>query len=739
MIKGRKSYLRASVAFGATFTVGAALAASLWATHAAAQTAMGPFTDAQAQAGETLFKNRCDTCHGDRGEAASMTGQSFNNLWLNRTTQDLFTRIKTTMPVDNPNSLSDAAAASLVAYVLKANGIPAGTAALTPTTVVAINTLVGGAAAQQVAQAAAPADPDNPGAVPAGGRGGRGGRGGAGGQGGDPNRSGIVTFKTGVTVPGTVAHYSPITEDMMRHPSPNDWLMHYQNYMGWSHSPLKQINTTNVKNLQLRWAWALDDGERQQMTPLVHDGVMFVTTNVDNRVQALDAKTGDLIWENSLGPRLVGQLNAQREIALYGDQVFVGTTDTNLYALDARTGKINWHFKFSSVADDKIGSIMMANGKLVVSLGRCDEPGPEDRCFVAGYDPKDGHQLWKFSTVAYTGEVGGDSWRVPDAQRAGADIWIAGTYDPDLNLVYFGTGQSKGGSPNGPDTGDKLFGNSTIAVDNDTGKLKWYYEPAPDQGLDLDEVFEKVLVNEGSQKILLTSGKKGIMWKVDRTNGQFLDYVPMVFQNVFTSIDRKTGRGTYRDDILNRRPDGSRSSCPAASGGHNWPASSYVPESDEIIFPLDQICVTTTGDMIGNYEAPASDGNIARLSAYRAKDLKPLWTIQQRAPFLTSAMTTAGGIGFVGDWDRTFRAFDVRTGKTLWTVRLPTTAQGFPTAYSVDGEEFIAVPTGYNGGSPEARPDAMLAFEKNRPLAGHGVYVFALPKAAPAPPAKKTP
>ena len=202
----------------------------------------------------------------------------------------------------------------------------------------------------------------------------------------------------------------------------------------------------------------------------------------------------------------------------------------------------------------------------------------------------------------------------------------------------------------------------------------------------------------------------------------------MVFQNVFTSIDRKTGRGTYRDDILHPVPGSFRPSCPAQSGGHNWPASSYVPEQDTIIFPLDQICVTSQGDLIGNYESPASDGNMGRLSAYRAKDLKPIWTIQQRAPFLTSAMTTAGGVGFIGDWDRTFRAFDTKTGKTLWKTRLGTTAAGFPTTFTVDGEQFVAVPTGYDGGSPQVRPSSMLAFERNRPMVGHAVYVFALPK-----------
>jgi alcohol dehydrogenase (cytochrome c) len=718
MVKGRKNLLRTSIALGGSLTFGAIIGVGVWGTHAVAQTSnvAGPFSEAQATAGQTLFDGRCATCHGTSGEAAPLTGDSFRKLWNNRTTQDLYNRIRTTMPVDNPGSLSDGAASSLVAYLLRENGAAAGTAPFTPaTTPVAINTLIS-------TQAGGPAGS----ATPAGG--GRGAPRGNNNNAGDSAvRRGVVVFKTGITVPGTVAKYTPVTEEMMAHPPASDWLMHYRNYAGWSHSPLKQINAKNVHNLQLRWAWALDDGERQQMTPLVHDGVMFVSTNVDNRVQALNAKTGDLIWENTIGPRLVSVQNAQRDMALYGNQLFLGTTDANVYALDARTGKINWKMKLSSVGDDKVGGMMVADGKLIIGLGRCDEPIADDRCYIAAYDVNDGHQLWKFYTVAYSGEPGGDTWGdMPNGSRSGADAWIAGTYDPKLKLTYWGTGQPKAG-PNG--IGDKLFGNATIALDADTGKLKWYYEPAPDEGLDLDEVFEKVLVDEGPQKILLTSGKKGILWKLDRATGKFLGYVPMVFQNVFTKVDPVTGRATYRDDILHRTPEGSRSSCPAASGGHNWQASSYVPEDDLIVTPLEQICVTTTGEMIGNYEAPASDGNIGRLSAYYAKTLKPAWTIQQRAPFLTSALTTAGGIGFVGDWDRTFRAFDLKTGKTLWTVRLPTTAQGYPTVYSVGGEEFVAVPTGYNGGSPEVRPDSMLAFEQNRPMAGHGVYVFALPKA----------
>jgi len=704
----------------AAASVVAVLAAGGWLSYALAQAPAkaGPFTEAQAQAGQAGYVQSCARCH-DSGEAPPLTGPGFLNVWGSRSTRDLFARVKDTMPVDNPGSLSAEAVVPIIAYLLKNNGAAAGTIAFSPSTDLAINTIASGQAPQQTAQAA--------GAPPGRGAGANGSAGAAAdADNADAQlRRGVIPFRTGITVEGTVAKYTPITEEMMLHPPAADWLMHYWNYQGWSHSPLKQINTKNVKNLQLRWVWSMDDGERQQITPLVHDGVMFVSNNITNKVQALNAKTGDLIWENTLGPRLAGQQNATRTMALYGNKLFYPATDANLYALDARTGKIDWKIKFSSFGNDKVGGLMVADGMIVAGLGRCDERALADRCFIAAYDVDDGHQIWKFSTVAYSGEPGGDSWgTLTNDQRAGADAWIAGTYDPKLGITYWGTGQAKSGARG---IGDQLYSNATIALDVKTGKLRWYHQPAPDENLDLDEVYEKVLVDEGQQKLLLTTGKKGILWKLDRTSGKFLDYVPAVFQNVFINIDPVTGRGTYRPDILNSKPGDMRPSCPSPAGGKNWPASSYVPEDDLIILPLDQICVSS-GSMAGNYEAPASDGYIARMSAYRAKDLKPVWTFQQRAPFLTSAMTTAGGVGFVGDWDRTFRAFDVKTGRTLWTTRLGTTAQGYPTTYSVDGEQFIAVPTGYNGGSPEVRPVTMLAYERNRPYSGHAVYVFALPK-----------
>lgn len=712
MIEGRKKmFVRAVALFSAAAAIGAFGAAGIWTSGAKAQTgAPGLFTDAQAQAGQAVYRAKCGFCHDNGGETGALAGPGFASNWGDRTTSDLYNRIKTTMPFNDPGSLSVAEASATVAYILKNNGASAGALPLTPATAATIRTALAAPAPQQPAAGA---------------------RGGAIVNGLNSIGQRVGPEPTGIRFPGTVQNYSPVTDALLLNPPPNDWLMHYQNYAGWSHSPLKQLTPKNVQNLQLRWVWSLEDGERQQITPLVHDGVMFLSTAISNKVQALNAATGDLIWEHNLGPRLENQINATaRTMVLTGTQVIYPATDNTIYALDARTGAINWKFKLSDYPRDKVGSLMMADGKLVVGLGMCDDPSPADRCFIAAYDPKDGRQIWKFSTVAYTGEPGGDTWgSMKDGERSGADAWIAGTYDPKLRLVYFGTGQAKAGRHG---IGDKLFSMATIALDIDTGKLKWYHQPAPDEGLDLDEAYEKILVDNGEQKLLLTAGKKGILWKLDRTNGKFLDYVPTVFQNVFTHIDRNTGRGTYRPDILNPVPGSLRPICPAQAGGHNWQAGSYVPDQDMILFPLAQICVTSMqGDLSGNFESPGSDGNMGRLSAYRVKDLKPLWTMQQRAPFLTSSMTTAGGVGFVGDWDRTFRAFDTKTGKTLWKTRLGTTAQGFPTTFSVNGEQFVAVPTGYFGGSPQNRPNSMLAFERGRPLFGHAVYVFALPKAQP--------
>jgi alcohol dehydrogenase (cytochrome c) len=338
--------------------------------------------------------------------------------------------------------------------------------------------------------------------------------------------------------------------------------------------------------------------------------------------------------------------------------------------------------------------------------------------------------LWKFTTVALKGQPGGDSWgTMPDNMRQGADTWIAGTFDPDSNTTYWGTAQAKPWRRDlrGSGRGATDYANSTLALDPDTGKMKWWFNHAPGESLDLDEVFERVVIDHGDQKTVMTIGKAGILWKLDRITGKFIAAKETVFQNVFTSINPKTGAPTYREDVVNAQVHDWLSSCPGPEGGHNWQATSYNQPNDTLIIPLSQSCVFMLGNGSQTYfEMPGSNGNMGRLSAYRTNDMKPLWSFQQRAPFLTSVLSTVGNVAFVGDFDRVFRAVDVRTGKTLWTSRLGTTVKGFPVTFSVDGKQYIAVTTGLGGGSPEAKPSTMLT-EVNRPLYGSAVYVFALP------------
>jgi len=621
----------------------------------------------------------------------------------------LFTRIRTSMPPENPDGLPAETYASIMAFLLKANGAQAGSSAFTPATNVPITSIANGQ--MPAGLIAAPAR--------ASGGGGRG-------------RGGVTPSAppSGLTVTGTVKDYSPVTEEMLARPADADWLMHYRNYAGWSYSPLNQITTKNVGNLQLKWAWPLEDGMRQQITPIVHDGVMFLSTNMTNTVQAMDARTGDLIWEHRLGPVGTAGQNATRTMALYGNLVFYPATDATLYALDARTGNVVWKTKVSEFPDDKIGGIMMAKDKLLVGLTRCNDLDARNHCFIAGYEANTGKLLWKFYTVARSGMPGGDTWGdLPDDKRSGADAWIAGTYDPLLNLAFWGTGQPKGSSRNDRGAnGDALYSNTTLALDPDTGTLKWHFQNAPGETLDLDEVFERVLIDHGPQKTVMTVGKAGLMWKLDRVTGKFLDVKETVFQNVWASINMTTGRTTYRDDILEKKPGQAVASCPSPSGGHNWQATSYDPFNDLLLIPLSQNCAMYGGGPQLFYEMPGTDGNLGRLSAYETNTMRPVWSFQQRSPFLTSVISTAGGVGFVGDFNRVFRAFEVKTGKTLWETRLPTTAAGYPVTFSVGGEQFVAVPTGYNGGSPQGKPTTMLRGEVQRPTIGHGVYVFGLPK-----------
>ena len=336
-----------------------------------------------------------------------------------------------------------------------------------------------------------------------------------------------------------VKNFKAVTEETLRNPSPTDWINWRRTQNNWGYSPLNQITRGNVGQLQLAWSWPMQLGA-DEATPLVYDGVMYLPS--PSGIQAVDAATGEFIWE------LKRSGVARRNLAIYGEYIFAGTADAHLIAVNATTGKVVWD---QAVADHKQGyqytsGPIIVKGKVVAGMTGC-ERYKDDVCFISAHDPLTGKQRWRTSTVARPGEPGGDSWgELPLKLRAGADAWIPGAYDPVANLIFWGTSQAKpwASAQRGTDAAS-LYTNSTLALDPDTGKIVWYYQHIPGETHDLDEVFERILVDNGDRQSVFSMGKAGILWELERKTGRFLNAFDLGYQNVL-NVDAKTGQVQYR-------------------------------------------------------------------------------------------------------------------------------------------------------------------------------------------------
>ena len=555
--------------------------------------------------------------------------------------------------------------------------------------------------------------------------------------------------------------FVPVTDAMLQDPAPADWLMWRRTLNSWGYSPLDQIDRENVGELQMVWSRALRPG-LQQGTPLVYNGVMYMP-NPRDVIQAIDAVTGDLIWEyrrdrpDDLADYMIGSLiDTNRNLAIHGHLIIDTSADEYVFALDATTGALVWETQILDYtvhpANQTSGPII-ANGK-VISGRSCAPKGGPNACVIVAHDASTGEELWRRRLIPASGEPGNESWGdVPFEERKHVGAWMVPSYDPALNLVYIGTSVTSPAPKFMLGGNDKkhLYHNSTLALDADTGEIVWYYQHLNDHW-DLDHPFERLLIDTvvapdpalvswinprlraGEERKVVTGipGKTGVVYTLDRETGEFLWATPTVAQNVITGIDGATGAVTENAELVFTREGEEVLVCPTfVTGGKDWEAGAYSPLTKLMYYPLRNACArmmaTTTGGLAlyalakRDQIAPGTD-QVGTVQAISAQTGEIVWKYEQRAG-TTSLVATGGGLVFGGDGNGRFRALDDETGEVLWEINLGSSVTGFPIAYAVDGREYVAVSTGT---SLSSRDNLRLTPEL-RPSTGNNLFVFTLP------------
>ena len=549
----------------------------------------------------------------------------------------------------------------------------------------------------------------------------------------------------GVAAAGFAAEYSPVTDERLLSPEPENWLMYRGTYDSQGYSPLDQINTENVAGLKPAWSFSTGMREGHQAPPVVNNGVMFVTTP-NNHLLALDAETGEQLWryERELPSDLQQMHPTNRGVGLYGNLVYMATADCFVVALDATSGEVVWE---TEIEDYGAGYYMtlaplVAAGKVMVGVS-----GGEwgIRGFVAALDAQTGDAVWKTYTIPAPGEPGSESWPGDTWKTGGVPVWITGSYDPATELTYWGTGNG------GPWTGDirdgdNLYATSVLALEVDTGKLRGHHQYHWNDSWDWDEVSAPLLIDfmrDGEMVPgLVHPGRNGYLWFLSRSAEGigFVDAQPYVEQDVFTSLDPETGRPTYDEE---KKPGVGKPAtfCPSLWGGKDWPPAAYSPKTRLLYIPAnDNVCSYMTGieedyrkgrTFMGAEAELRVDPEatfIGELQAWNVDTAEEVWSVEFEHHNWGPVLATGGDLVFMGGTnDRYFRAFDARTGETLWEQRTNSGVTGVPSTYSVNGKQYVAVLSGY-GVDAEREQDALRILGRSDVVVPQGgvLWVFAL-------------
>ena len=549
----------------------------------------------------------------------------------------------------------------------------------------------------------------------------------------------------------TSSEFKPVTDAMLQDPAAEDWLMWRRTLNGWGYSPLDQVTTENVGDLQLVWSRALTDG-RQQGTPLVYDGVLYMP-NPRDVIQAIDAVSGDLLWEYRREvPDDVGDAGLRtnnRNIAIYDNLIIDTSIDGYVFALDAGTGDLVWETEildYETYRSMQSSGPIIANGK-VISGRSCRKP---ESCVITAHDARTGEELWRRRTIPAPGEPGDETWGdVPFEDRQHVGAWMVPSYDPELNLIYVGTSVTSPAPKfmlGGNDLAH-LYHNSTLALNADTGEIDWYYQHLNDHW-DLDHPFERLLVDTavtpnpaevswinpritpGEQRQVITGipGKTGVVYTLDRATGEFLWATSTIAQNVISDIDGATGAVTENSEVVFSGLGQEVLSCPSWIGGKDWEAGAYSPLTNTMYYPLRNTCARVLSTMEGGLSiyrlaarfqlAPGTD-QVGTVQAISAETGEIVWGYEQRAATLSLA-TTGGGLVFGGDANGRFRAFDQTSGEVLWEINLGSPVTGFPVSFAVDGRQYVVASTGTSSNFGSLHPEL-------NPSSGNNLFVFALP------------